>query len=383
MKNHLHFPSRFLKRGIAKTLALVFILGAGVLSFPKDAEAAISYVGEGALGVAGSTNDAAAALPANTEANDILLVFCRSSVSSSMTVSGYTSIAALDHDVSWHEWFWKRHDGSEGTATCVNDCSGTHLAQQFAFRGVITSGDPWNALGTPAAYTGTTDPTTHSAITTGAANSMVVVFIGYNDDDATVGVMTGTDPSAYTEVYAETSQEADGAITMGYALRTSAGSTGSISYDYGTITSLPESAIESSLVLSLNPDSAPPTVTTTSGASAGVGSASVAGDITATGGVNPTVRGFAFGRNSALTGAVSTTTESGSFSTGAFTHNLSGLLAGITYYYRAYATNSGGTGYGGIESFTTGTDTTPSRTMRLFEGFKIKFVSGKIILHQK
>lgn len=134
-----------------------------------------------------------------------------------------------------------------------------------------------------------------------------------------------------------------------------------------------------------------PTVTTSAATNVSIGSATLNGLLTATGGATPTVRGFAYGTNSTLSSGTATTTESGSFGTGAFPENVSGLFAGVTYYFRAYATNSNGTGIAnntgsgctnGICSFTTGTKTTVSRKMRLFEGFKIKFASGKLVLHQ-
>jgi hypothetical protein len=126
-----------------------------------------------------------------------------------------------------------------------------------------------------------------------------------------------------------------------------------------------------------------PTLDTAAASNVGTGSATLNGEITATGGQNSTVRGFAFGTNSGLTGAVSTTTESGSFGAATFTQNISGLLAGVTYYYRAYATNPAGTGYGDIVEFTSGTDNTPSRKMRLFQGYKLKLVSNKLIIQSQ
>ncbi len=39
--------------------------------------------------------------------------------------------------------------------------------------------------------------------------------------------------------------------------------------------------------------------------------------------------------------------------TGSFTSTITGLLQGVTYYVRAYATNSHGTGYGNVQYFTT------------------------------
>ena len=39
--------------------------------------------------------------------------------------------------------------------------------------------------------------------------------------------------------------------------------------------------------------------------------------------------------------------------TGSFTSNITGLQPGVTYYYRAYATNSYGTEYGETKTFMT------------------------------
>ena len=44
---------------------------------------------------------------------------------------------------------------------------------------------------------------------------------------------------------------------------------------------------------------------------------------------------------------------------GAFTSNITGLDASTTYYVRAYATNSQGTGYGEQRSFTTDSESVP------------------------
>ena len=65
-----------------------------------------------------------------------------------------------------------------------------------------------------------------------------------------------------------------------------------------------------------------------------------------------TTRGFAYSQVSDLSSGVSTTTESGSFGPGVFQDCINDEVAG-TYYFRAYATNAGGTGYGGILDFVT------------------------------
>lgn len=103
------------------------------------------------------------------------------------------------------------------------------------------------------------------------------------------------------------------------------------------------------------PQAVAPTVTTQSASSVLQSSATLNGNITNTGGANATVRGFAWGTNANLSGGdTATTTENGTFGTGAFTNSSLTLVCNTTYYSRAYATNSGGTSYGAISSsFTT------------------------------
>ena len=85
----------------------------------------------------------------------------------------------------------------------------------------------------------------------------------------------------------------------------------------------------------------PPTVTAQTASSLTQTSATLNGAITATGGANATIRGFNYGLSA---GYGSTINTSGSYSTGAYAANLTGLLCGNTYHYQAYATNSAGTG---------------------------------------
>ncbi len=96
---------------------------------------------------------------------------------------------------------------------------------------------------------------------------------------------------------------------------------------------------------------AAPTVTTSPASAIAKTTVTLNGNITATGGVNPTIRGFEY--NTVTDIADKTTIETGSFSTGAFTASIIGLTPNTTYYFRAYATNSAGTSYGTWESFTT------------------------------
>jgi len=195
------------------------------------ASATVTYVGAGALGAATLTTDATAALPAGTQADDILFVYCWSrDTGDTTTVTDYTEVAQVDTSTGSHRLFWKRHDGSEGTATCNHDTSSDNYAIQRAFRGVVTSGNPWNAIG--SFETAGAEPVSLTGITTGAIGSMVVMFGGYEDNDTASFIQTGTDPAGYTEVYAESTTGADGSMEVGYAIRTAAGSTGTVSVDF-------------------------------------------------------------------------------------------------------------------------------------------------------
>jgi hypothetical protein len=74
------------------------------------------------------------------------------------------------------------------------------------------------------------------------------------------------------------------------------------------------------------------------------GNATTGGNISIDGGSPVVARGVCWAEtvNPTVTGS-KTSDSSG---TGSFTSNVSGLTAGITYYLRAYATNSAGTSYG-------------------------------------
>jgi phosphodiesterase/alkaline phosphatase D-like protein len=102
-----------------------------------------------------------------------------------------------------------------------------------------------------------------------------------------------------------------------------------------------------------------PTVATSAVTATSTMAATLNGSITSNGNASSTIRGFAWGTNSGLSGGdTATTTELGTFDIGSFTKALTGLTPNIAYYFRAYAVNSAGTSTGSISSFST-TDITP------------------------
>ncbi|MBR3797589.1 MAG: hypothetical protein IKK36_01555 [Bacteroidales bacterium] len=79
------------------------------------------------------------------------------------------------------------------------------------------------------------------------------------------------------------------------------------------------------------------------------GNATLNGSVTSDGCATVTASGFVYGTNqNNLTTNVSCGTG-----TGSMTYTLTGLTQGTTYYFKAYATNSVGTSYGEVKSFST------------------------------
>jgi uncharacterized protein (TIGR02145 family) len=94
-----------------------------------------------------------------------------------------------------------------------------------------------------------------------------------------------------------------------------------------------------------------PILTTTAVSDITTTSATCGGNITSDGGTTVTVRGVCWNTGQTPTIADSKTTDG--TGAGSFTSAITGLTLNTTYYVRAYATNSAGTGYGSAISFTT------------------------------
>lgn len=97
-----------------------------------------------------------------------------------------------------------------------------------------------------------------------------------------------------------------------------------------------------------------PTLTTTAITEITGSSATSGGNVTDAGGADVTARGICYATHENPTTA-DTITVNGD-GTGEFTSGLTNLVGNTTYYVRAYATNSAGTGYGQEISFTTPVD---------------------------
>ncbi|MBO7134868.1 MAG: hypothetical protein J6W06_12025 [Bacteroidales bacterium] len=106
-------------------------------------------------------------------------------------------------------------------------------------------------------------------------------------------------------------------------------------------------------VMSFTTDVYPPTVITGTASNITTTSATISGNVTSDGGATVTERGFIYNTSGFFLNLVYGTTVQCGNGTGSFSYNLTDLSSGTTYYYKAYATNSEGTEYGEVMSFTT------------------------------
>lgn len=117
-----------------------------------------------------------------------------------------------------------------------------------------------------------------------------------------------------------------------------------------------------------------PTLTTAAISLITGNSAGAGGNVTLTGGAEVTARGVCIGTSTQPTVAGTKTTDGKG--TGAFVSALTALKGNTTYYVRAYATNSAGTGYGPEVSFKTLVDLPTVTTAAVKDITKVSATSG-------
>jgi len=128
----------------------------------------------------------------------------------------------------------------------------------------------------------------------------------------------------------------------------------------GTITNAPLSNGNTPITQS-------PVVTTQAVSDIGMMTATGNGNLTTVGIPSPTAHGICWSTTSPPTTSDGVSNEGSINTIRSFTSSITGLSAGITYYVRAYATNSEGTFYGDTVNFTTD-QTIPSLTTNVMSG---------------
>ena len=96
-----------------------------------------------------------------------------------------------------------------------------------------------------------------------------------------------------------------------------------------------------------------PAVSTIAASSISSSTLTVHAAISATGGVDAAQSGFSYGTTADLSTVIATTTLGAETGAASFSQDISSLTADTAYYFRAYAINSAGAGYGSILSVTT------------------------------
>ena len=188
--------------------------------------------------------------------------------------------------------------------------------------------------------------------TTSAANSFTITGVGLTNANVNVGPLAGysfstTSGGTYTASLSLT--QPGGAFSQAIYVKLSPilvqAYTGNIPVSGG-------GAASTSVAADGNGVNTLATVVTGASANITNHSATLAGSIAATGCSNVTEYGIEFSGINGFGNGTGTKVVSANLNSGNYTAALSGLVQGATYYYKAYATNNGGTSYGLQQSFT-------------------------------
>ena len=208
--------------------------------------------------------------------------------------------------------------------------------------------DPDDSVYTIGEFTGTVDFDPGAGTSNLISAGGVDIFISKLDSDGDfVWVKTIGDPITVLPAYYGSSIVVDdnfNVFTIGYF-------EGTADFDPGVGTSNLTSAGGFDIFISKLTQVFPPTTTTQAATNTSQTTITLNGNITDTGGVDPTARGFQYGLDN--TYGTTVTQNTGPYTTGAFTADVTGLTCNTQYSFRSFATNTGGTGYGSEVSFTT------------------------------
>lgn len=345
----------------------VLILFLLFFMLPIGAKAAITYVGGASANGTGATYNVSltgltGGSGSTAQAGDIVIVITgwgsTANGDPGVSTAGYTeepsgtdlySSDTRDVNVSAN---WKVMGSTPDTSVTVrgfNNAANGGATVVQVWRGV-DQGTPMDATVTTTSANNQSASSFDSPSITPVTTGAFVLSAGMGTDDTTP--LTKTAPTGYGNSVATTGTGSTMSVTIGIASKAWASGAENPAAWSGGETSTSDSW--AAFTIALRPATAP-TVTTQDATSITATSATFNGNITSTGGISPTTRGFAWGTNLNLSGGdTATTTESGTFSAGAFTDSSQTLTCNTTYYYRPYATNTIGTSYGAISnSFTT------------------------------
>ncbi len=240
--------------------------------------------------------------------------------------------------------------GTYGTGAYSQTISGLTCNTLYHYRSFATNS---GGTGTSADGTFTTSACSAPTVTASAASTITTTGADLNGNITADGGAAPTARGFYygtTVSYGSTSSTT-GTYTTGTYSQSITGLTCNTLYHYqafATNSGGTGTATDGTFTTAACPVA--PTVTASAASSITTTGATLTGNITATGGENATARGFHYGTTVSYG---STSTTSGSYGTGEYTQDITGLTCNTLYHYRSFATNSGGTGTSSDNTFTT------------------------------
>lgn len=189
----------------------------------QEAKAAATFVAAGTARMVGSGNMTSVGIPAGIQNNDILIVVVhsRDNVNSTMPTDWTQKVEGNGNTTNRLEVWWKRTSGTESAPTVTHIGGNSAIARMYAFRGVITSGDPFDVVGIVQNNSGS--PISTAAIITTINGDMILHLFGSQDDN-NWGSFTGIAIND-TGVQMNTAGN-DDSLDLTYGVQINAGSTG-------------------------------------------------------------------------------------------------------------------------------------------------------------
>ena len=188
--------------------------------------AAPAFVAASAIG-SSTAGSFSIVLPTHS-ANDVLWVISWYRASATVaTPAGWTEAATALRGTTRYYLHWIRA-ADANTADPLFDYTGADdgFGLCVVYSGCITTGNPYDVLG--AFSSGTAQSAVLTGITALTNESLIVASIGGEDNTATGGPTTGTDPATYVEHYVEAATGTDGCVQIAEQAQTTTGATGDV-----------------------------------------------------------------------------------------------------------------------------------------------------------
>lgn len=208
------------------------------LFLASAAQAAPTFVASGTACYADNGTSCSAGIPAGIQNNDILIVVIGGFGTSGEDYSvnnGFTQKVESDSGsctTAREAVFWKRTTGSEGTTTCSSAVATGLTCRMTAWRSVISSGDPFDVVGSFGSIQLGANADAPSVTTTVADALVIHAIIGNNYQTWTS--YTGT-PTTERYDWSFQGSSSSGSQALASAVKASAGSTGNAGADQQTI----------------------------------------------------------------------------------------------------------------------------------------------------